>query len=190
MAIPMIPNEQEVRRVQAHWIAFVRRLIWPALLLVVLITVEVVFRERVDPAARFLLTLGGVGVIVLWAVGAYFEWRADMLVITNKRLISQRGIGHRIVKMFMLTNTMYVYVDQTGLGRMLDYARIEIVAPGRLGEEVLERAPEPHLLAAQIMELSRPVEEAAPPPPPEVEPRSGVRVLPPGPGERSRFPQT
>jgi hypothetical protein len=57
--------------------------------------------------------------------------------------------------MFMLDNLMYIYIDQPGLGRLFDYARLEVVAPGGKGEEVMQRAPHPHDLSAYIIELSR-----------------------------------
>jgi hypothetical protein len=57
--------------------------------------------------------------------------------------------------MFMLDNVMYIFVRQPGLGRIFDYARLEVVAPGGKGEEVMQRAPHPYQLSALIMELSR-----------------------------------
>jgi hypothetical protein len=133
----------------------VRRMSWALAILVAILVVDIIFRDSLDGQIRLMVTLGGLAVVGLLMMFAYYEWKADLLVITNKRLISHRGIGNRTVKMFMLDNVMYVYVTQTGMGRILDYARVEVVAPGGKGEEVLERAPRPHELCAEIMELSR-----------------------------------
>ncbi len=144
-----------MREVRGHWIAMVRRMAWAILILVVVVLVDIVSTPLNGGEVRVVVTLGGLAIVGLLAMFAYYEWRADLLVITNKRLISHRGIGHRTIKMFMLDNVMYVYVKQTGMGRLMDYARVEVVAPGGKGEEVLERAPRPHELCAEIMELSR-----------------------------------
>jgi len=154
MALPLIQSEIPIREVRGHWIAMVRRMAWAILILVVILLVDIL-GVALDGQIRLVLTLMGLAIVGLLAMFAYYEWRADLLVITNKRLISHRGIGHRTVKMFMLDNVMYVYVKQTGVGRLMDYARVEVVAPGGKGEEVLERAPRPHELCAEIMELSR-----------------------------------
>jgi hypothetical protein len=155
MALPLIQSEVPVREVRGHWIAMVRRMTWALLILAAILLIDIVFRNSLDGQIRLVLTLGGLAIVGLLLMFAYYEWKADLLVITNKRLISHRGIGHRTVKMFMLDNVMYVYVKQTSMGRLLDYARVEVVAPGGKGEEVLERAPRPHELCAEIMELSR-----------------------------------
>jgi uncharacterized membrane protein YdbT with pleckstrin-like domain len=155
MALPLIQSEVPLREVRGHWIAMVRRMAWAILILVVVVLVDIVSTPLKGGEVRVVVTLGGVAIVGLLAMFAYYEWRADLLVITNKRLISHRGIGHRTIKMFMLDNVMYVYVKQTGMGRLMDYARVEVVAPGGKGEEVLERAPRPHELCAEIMELSR-----------------------------------
>jgi len=154
MALPLIQSEIPVREVRGHWIAMVMRMAWAGLILLVVLVLDI-FGTVIDGQSRVVLTLGGLAIVALLAMFAYYEWKADLLVITNKRLISHRGIGHRTVKMFMLDNVMYVYVRQTGMGRLMDYARVEVVAPGGKGEEVLERAPRPHELCAEIMELSR-----------------------------------
>ena len=154
MALPLIQSEVPVREVRGHPIAIVLRMAWALLILVAVLVLDIL-GGALDAQIRVVLTLGGIALIGLLAVFAYYEWRADLLVITNKRLISHRGIGERTVKMFMLDNVMYVYVRQSWFGSMLDYARVEVVAPGGKGEEVLERAPRPHELAAEIMELSR-----------------------------------
>jgi uncharacterized membrane protein YdbT with pleckstrin-like domain len=154
MALPLIQSEVPVREVRGHWIAMVRRMVWAIVILAGILVMDI-FGTSMDGQVRVVLTLGGLAIVGLLMMFAYYEWKADLLVITNKRLISHRGIGHRTVKMFMLDNVMYVYVRQTGIGRLMDYARIEVVAPGSKGEEVLERAPRPHELCAEIMELSR-----------------------------------
>ena len=154
MALPLIQSEVPVREVRGHPIAIVRRMAWALLILAAVLILDI-FGGALDAQIRLVLTLGGIALIGLLALFAYYEWRADLLVITNKRLISHRGIGERTIKMFMLDNVMYVYVRQSWMGAMLDYARVEVVAPGGKGEEVLERAPRPHELAAEIMELSR-----------------------------------
>ncbi len=130
-------------------------MIWAGVLLVVIVAMNVLLSAALDGQIRLVLTLGGLAIVGLLIMFAYAEWQVDVLVITNKRLISLNGVGPRTVKMFMLDNTMYIFVDQSGLGRVFDYARLEVVAPARRGEEIMERAPHPFQLSALIMELSR-----------------------------------
>ena len=133
----------------------VRALVIPALLLLAVFVVDIVFRAQLDGEIRLVITLGGIALFGLWVMFAWAEWKADHLFITNKRVIMQRGIGRRTVKMFMLDNVMYVFVHENGLGRMLHYATVEIVAPGPDGVERFERAPDPHELSNEILYLSR-----------------------------------
>jgi hypothetical protein len=153
--LPPISGETDWTAIHQHWISIARRLIWVALLVLAIIAMNLLLSGVLDGQIRLVLTLGGLAIVGLLTMFAYFEWQVDLLIITNKRLISLNGVGPRTVKMFMLDNLMYIYVDQPGLGRVLDYARLEVVAPGGKGEEVMQRAPHPHDLSAYIMELSR-----------------------------------
>jgi hypothetical protein len=153
--LPPISGETDWTAIHQHWISIARRLIWAGLLVLAIIAVDVVLSRVLDGQIRLVLTLGGLAVVGLLIMFAYFEWQVDILIITNKRLISLNGVGPRTVKMFMLDNLMYIYIDQPGLGRLFDYARLEVVAPGGKGEEVMQRAPHPHDLSAYIIELSR-----------------------------------
>jgi hypothetical protein len=153
--LPPIAGETDWTAIHQHWISIARRLIWVALLVLAIIAMNLLLSGVLDGQIRLVLTLGGLAIVGLLTMFAYFEWQVDLLIITNKRLISLNGVGPRTVKMFMLDNLMYIYVDQPGLGRVLDYARLEVVAPGGKGEEVMQRAPHPHDLSAYIMELSR-----------------------------------
>lgn len=153
--LPPIAGETDWTAIHQHWISIARRLIWVALLVLAIIVMNLLLSGVLDGQIRLVLTLGGLAIVGLLTMFAYFEWQVDLLIITNKRLISLNGVGPRTVKMFMLDNLMYIYVDQPGLGRVLDYARLEVVAPGGKGEEVMQRAPHPHDLSAYIMELSR-----------------------------------
>jgi hypothetical protein len=153
--LPPISGETDWTAIHQHWISIARRLIWAGLLVLAIIAVDVVLSRVLDGQIRLVLTLGGLAVVGLLIMFAYFEWQVDILIITNKRLISLNGVGPRTVKMFMLDNLMYIYIVQPGLGRLFDYARLEVVAPGGKGEEVMQRAPHPHDLSAYIIELSR-----------------------------------
>jgi hypothetical protein len=153
--LPPISGETDWTAIHQHWISIARRLIWAGLLVLAIIAVDVVLSRVLDGQIRLVLTLGVLAVVGLLIMFAYFEWQVDILIITNKRLISLNGVGPRTVKMFMLDNLMYIYIDQPGLGRLFDYARLEVVAPGGKGEEVMQRAPHPHDLSAYIIELSR-----------------------------------
>jgi hypothetical protein len=153
--LPSIEGEEGWKTVHNHWIEVVRHLFMAGVVLIVIVVMNVLLGAVLDGQTRLILTLGGLAIVGLLILFAFERWRVDVLVITNKRLISLNGVGPRTVKMFMLDNVMYIFVRQPGLGRIFDYARLEVVAPGGKGEEVMQRAPHPYQLSALIMELSR-----------------------------------
>jgi hypothetical protein len=77
----------------------VRRMSWALAILVAILVVDIIFRDSLDGQIRLMVTLGGLAIVGLLMMFAYYEWKADLLVITNKRLISHRGIGNRTVRL-------------------------------------------------------------------------------------------
>jgi uncharacterized membrane protein YdbT with pleckstrin-like domain len=177
------PHEKVAISVRAHWIEWAQKSVPAVLGFLAVLVVDRLLAGRVDGLTLASITLLVTITAILWVWSAYEVWKADHMWVTNTRIVMQRGITHRILKMAPLTNTMYVRVNETPWGRTFGYASLEVFVPGEYGQEILNPAPTPHALANQIMRLVK-----EPPPPPEsgAPPRVGAAAgpaHPPGGGD-------
>ena len=86
-----------------------------------------------------LLPLFGVG-IIFWIV-AWIRSRSTELAITNKRVIAKFGFIRRRTVEINLGKIESIQVDQSVLGRMLDFGSLVISGAGNA------QAPIPHIAA-------------------------------------------
>lgn len=75
-----------------------------------------------------LLPAFGLG-LVLWGV-AYVKYKTTEIALTNKRVIVKKGFVSRQTVEINLAKVESVQVDQTVLGRMLNYGSLVIAGGG------------------------------------------------------------
>ena len=79
----------------------------------------------------------GVGVFVLMTFFVWYaRWTCEFAV-TNKKIVSKRGLIARATDELMLTKVEGVDVDQPMLGRILGYGSLKITGPGQQVVEFL-----------------------------------------------------
>jgi len=144
----IVPNEKIIAVGRLSWIVYHR-----AIAFVVLGIVFVVLEHIFSNQAWLIIGTGGLfGVAALAsALDAWFlRWTTE-IAVTDKRIIYKRGfIRRRTVEMNM-DKVATVDVDQSILGRLLDYGSIRIVGTGGAsGIEWLHRVADPLALRTAI----------------------------------------
>jgi uncharacterized membrane protein YdbT with pleckstrin-like domain len=132
-----------------HWIVFVRAFV----LLVVGIVVMVYAQYLSSEQASRLVTLIGWLVVALSGLlflHAWFVRWITELAITNHRVIYKRGFLNRHTVEMNMDKVETVDVDQSILGRMLDFGTIRVRGTGQ-GIERLERIATPIILRNAII---------------------------------------
>jgi hypothetical protein len=123
----LLPSEEPViARAKRHWIVMLRR---PhrvlAIALLVLLVAAVLWPNPM--AFLLVLVLGG------FAFGRWQTWRAEEILLTRRRILRVRGVLETTSteSSLRLDRISGVVVEQTVLGKILDYGSIEIEAPGQ-----------------------------------------------------------
>jgi uncharacterized membrane protein YdbT with pleckstrin-like domain len=132
-----------------HWIVFVRAFVLLVIGIVVMVYAQYISSEQ----ASRLVTLIGWLVVALSALlflHAWFVRWITELAITNHRVIYKRGFLNRHTVEMNMDKVETVDVDQSILGRMLDFGTIRIRGTGQ-GIERLERIATPIVLRNAII---------------------------------------
>src|SRR5882724_5405552 len=136
------PGEEVRYQASIHWITYLHGALWLLAAVVVSIVMPAAWRDG------FLM----MGVrIVLVAVGLYFlarawfDWWITEIAVTNRRVIYKRGFISRTTAEMHMDKIVSVKVDQSILGRILNYGKVTIVGTGGAGsgEESLGTIDEP-----------------------------------------------
>ncbi|MBX9826683.1 MAG: PH domain-containing protein [Xanthobacteraceae bacterium] len=122
------PGERIILMGRLHWITY-----WPSMLIVVLGVALV----------ALLLQFGARGATVAWAAFAlavlfalmfayawFTRWITEF-AITDRRVISKRGFIMRNTAEMNMDKVESVKVDQSVLGRLLDYGTVTVVGTGQ-----------------------------------------------------------
>jgi uncharacterized membrane protein YdbT with pleckstrin-like domain len=89
-----------------------------------------------------LVALVAAGVYFL--VRAWFDWWITEIAVTNRRVICKRGFISRQTAEMQMNKIVSVKVEQSILGRILDYGRVTIVGTGgETDDESLGKMDEP-----------------------------------------------
>jgi len=148
------PGEQ-IRHISSiHWIVY-----WPGVGVALLAAVAYWLSET-RPLTRFWLytacALALVAVALL--VQEWFTWWTTEIAVTNRRVIYKKGFISRRTNEMNMDKVESVQVDQSILGRMLDYGTVTILGTGE-GFEKLRTIAGPIELRNSI---DSPAEDAGP----------------------------
>jgi hypothetical protein len=142
-----LPSELPVlARAQHHWIVLLRRphkILTAALLLLL---VAAVFAPN-PMAWLFALVLGAVG-FLRWQT-----WRAEWIIVTRRRIIRVRGVPEttKSEASLRLDRISGAVLEQTVLGKILNYGSIELEAPGQHPDvRILETVARPHAFYLEV----------------------------------------
>lgn len=146
----LLPSELPVLgRAQHHWIVLFRKphpVLGIALLLLLL---TAVFAPN-PMAFVFLAILAAVG-LVRWQT-----WRAEWVILTRKRIIRVRGVPETTTSeaSLRLDRVSGAVLEQTVIGKMLNYGTIELEAPGDHPDvRKIVKIARPHAFYGQVRKV-------------------------------------
>jgi uncharacterized membrane protein YdbT with pleckstrin-like domain len=134
------PGEVVRHTASAHWIIY-----WPGALCIVLALVALVWAgflpENLAKWVRWLaavLTVAGL----VFLVREWFGWWTTEIAVTNLRVIYKTGLIKRTTNEMNMDKVESVKVEQSVLGRILDYGKVSIIGTGA-GLEALDIVAKP-----------------------------------------------
>jgi uncharacterized membrane protein YdbT with pleckstrin-like domain len=156
------PGEVIRHTAAAHWIVY-----WPGALCIVLALAALIWAgflpENMGRWVHWLAALLAVAGIV-FLVREWFGWWSTEIAVTNLRVIYKTGLIKRTTNEMNMDKVESVKVDQSILGRILDYGTVTITGTGA-GLEALPSVANPIELRNNITGVahSHDVQSTTPP---------------------------
>ena len=142
------PGEQVVMVGRLSWIVY-RRAIGLALVGIILVVLERIYSGR-DWLVIGTGALFGAAALINALQAWFLRWTTE-IAVTNKRIIYKRGLITRHTAEMNMDKVASVDVDQSLLGRLLNYGSVHILGTGGVhGIERLERIGSPIALRNAI----------------------------------------
>jgi uncharacterized membrane protein YdbT with pleckstrin-like domain len=122
------PGERIILMGRLHWITY-----WPSMLIVLLgVALVIALAWFGAHGATIGWAIFAVAVLftLLFAYAAFTRWITEF-AITDRRVISKRGFIMRNTAEMNMDKVESVKVDQSVLGRLLDYGTVTVVGTGQ-----------------------------------------------------------
>jgi uncharacterized membrane protein YdbT with pleckstrin-like domain len=140
-------NEQIVVKTRRHWMVLATSVIGNALfaLIIIVIGVGLVMSGAAAPVALPLAFLGLMLLLIPAAlfIRDYLNWWNEEYLVTNRRVIQAEGVMNKRVIDSSLEKVNDVVLNQSFLGRLLDYGDIEILTASEIGVNKLRTLGSP-----------------------------------------------
>lgn len=156
-----MPGESLVMKAHQHWVVLVRPLLLPLLLIVVAVVYDLI-PNWTPPLPQSVVTLVLLALAVLWMVVVYIRWRSRGFTVTDRRVLLDTGVFSRSSKVIALDRVQDITTNQSLLGRMLGYGRIEIDSAGAAGAEILTDIPHPNKFRDEVFVRAESLRSAGP----------------------------
>ena len=143
----VLQSGEQVRHISSiHWIVY-----WPGVVVALLAGVAYWLSET-----RFLTgfwrytayALALTAVVLL--IQQWFQWWVTEIAVTNRRVIYKKGLIRRQTNEMNMDKVESVKIDQSIIGRILDYGNVQILGTGE-GFETLRTIPSPIELRNSII---------------------------------------
>jgi uncharacterized membrane protein YdbT with pleckstrin-like domain len=135
------PGEKVLYSTNAHWIFY-----WPAIVAWIVAAVLLVLSRSSVTAGVVLLCLSASAVVALaalyWSFTAWFHRWTTETDVTNLRVVHKTGFIKRRTFEMSLDKVESVDVNQSILGRILNYGNVTILGVGE-GKETIETIASP-----------------------------------------------
>jgi uncharacterized membrane protein YdbT with pleckstrin-like domain len=120
------PGEQ-VRHISSiHWIVY-----WPGVAVALLAVVAYWFSETRLLTGFWRYTTYALALVaVVLLIQQWFQWWVTEIAVTNRRVIYKKGLIRRQTNEMNMDKVESVQIDQSILGRMLDYGNVTILGTG------------------------------------------------------------
>jgi len=121
------PGEQ-IRHISSiHWVVG-----WPGVAIALLAAVTYWFRETLPLTNVGLFAAGALALVAVFLlVEEWFRCLTTEIAITDRRVVYRRGFIWRQTNEMNMDKVESVQVDQSILGRMLDYGNVTILGTGQ-----------------------------------------------------------
>jgi uncharacterized membrane protein YdbT with pleckstrin-like domain len=132
------PGEQ-VRHISSiHWIVY-----WPGVAVALLAVVAYWFSETRFLTGMWRYTAYALALVaVVLLIKQWFNWWVTEIAVTNRRVIYKKGLVRRQTNEMNMDKVESVKINQSILGRMLDYGDVTILGTGE-GFETLRTIASP-----------------------------------------------
>ena len=151
MSNDLMPGESLVMKERQHWVVMIKPLLL-LIALVILVSLLDVF-QTIPNDYRILATLAAVALLGVWLIVVWIRWNSRSFTITDRRVILDTGVVSRASKVIALDRVQDIATNQSLLGRVFGYGRIEIDsagAAGAAGAEVLNALPQPQRFRDEV----------------------------------------
>jgi uncharacterized membrane protein YdbT with pleckstrin-like domain len=140
------PGDQ-VRHISSiHWIMY-----WPGVVVALLAVVAYWLSEtRLLPGIWRYTAYALALVAVVLLIQQWFQWWVTEIAVTNRRAIYKKGLVRRQTNEMNMDKVESVQINQSILGRMLDYGDVTILGTGEGFETLRTIASQLCLLATKL----------------------------------------
>ena len=139
------PGEQIRHISSTHWILY-----WPGAGVALLAVIAWWFSETMRLTGFWRYTAYALAVVaVVLLVQQWFQWWVTEIAVTNRRVIYKKGLVRRQTNEMNMDKVESVQIDQSILGRMLDFGNVTILGTGE-GFEMLHTIASPMELRNSI----------------------------------------
>ena len=150
----MEDDEEVVVRTRPH----ARALAVPLLVLLVSLGLAGFAAGRVPDgdwqrAARALVALVALAVVVRWSALPWLRWLGTVLEVTDRRVVVEHGLLRRTTRSVLLRRVVDVSVERSLGQRLVGSGTLVLAAVGERGPVVVRDVPSVHEVARQVEDL-------------------------------------
>jgi len=171
----LLPGENLVLKDHPHWITVVKTVPIPIVLVILVLWAD--FTVLLDnygllpiPNFRTFLALAAIAFALLWFIVVWIRWQSISYTLTDQRIKIESGVFGRQEKIIPIDRVQDCTTNQSLVGRVLGYGRVEVDAAGAQGAEVLDHLPKPGDFRDQVFVQSEKRRGGAVPPVPSATP--------------------
>jgi uncharacterized membrane protein YdbT with pleckstrin-like domain len=170
MSKDLMPGETIVLRAHQHWVTRVRAVLLTLLLVAAVAAADWYLSSRVRFEYRLIALLAAVAIFGLTLIVSWVRWSSRTFTITDRRVLLDQGVFGRSSKVIALDRVQDITLNQSLLGRILGYGRVEIDSAGAAGAEVLAAVPKPARFRDEVFVRAEKLRGSAAAPEPEAAP--------------------
>jgi membrane protein YdbS with pleckstrin-like domain len=143
-------KEKIVLKERQHWTLIARQLVlWGVVSVIVLVLTAVLVATPLDGVALVVLL---ALVFPFWKIAlSLLNWWNEQYVITNRRVIQLEGIINKHSIDSSLEKVNDVVLEQSAVGRMLNYGDLQILTASEMGVNLFRRIAHPVKFKTQML---------------------------------------
>lgn len=143
-------NERIVFVTRPHWISYLPVILVDLGIAIVIIAFSVggALIAPPFPLLGLLLLLLPLGHLLIRII----NWRSEQYIVTNRRVMEVRGVYKKRVSDSSLEKVNDVVMEQSALGRLLDYGDLRIITGADIGVNVFRRIAYPIRFKTTMMD--------------------------------------